>query len=66
VIFSEHIAKLGQPSIHDKAWYWDVFFATCAELELPVCLHIGSSSGLITTVDDAPDIITVRRRSSSI
>jgi predicted TIM-barrel fold metal-dependent hydrolase len=59
VIFSENIARLGQPSIHDKDGYWDGFFATCADLHLPVCLHIGSSSGLIQTAADAPEMITV-------
>jgi predicted TIM-barrel fold metal-dependent hydrolase len=52
VTFSENVTKLGYPSIHSE--HWDPFFAACEELGMVVCLHIGSSSQMVITADDAP------------
>ena len=52
--FSEIPAYLGLPSIHDKDRYWDPLFAACAETGTVVCMHIGSSSRMPSTSDDAP------------
>jgi predicted TIM-barrel fold metal-dependent hydrolase len=50
--FSENPAKLGLPSFHSD--YWDPFWRACSEEGTVVCLHIGSSSQLVVTADDAP------------
>ena len=52
VTFSENPAKLGYPSLHSD--YWDPFWAACQEVGTVVCMHIGSSSVLVSTADDAP------------
>jgi predicted TIM-barrel fold metal-dependent hydrolase len=52
VTFSENPAKLGWPSWHSDAW--DPFFKACDETGTVILLHIGSSSQLVVTADDAP------------
>ena len=54
VSFSENPAKLGLPSLHDAANYWDPFLEAVNATELPICIHFGSSSMVPTTSDDAP------------
>ena len=43
---------MGLPSIHTD--HWDPILAVAREAGLPICMHIGSSSRLITTSADAP------------
>ncbi|MGE0136860.1 MAG: amidohydrolase family protein [Ilumatobacteraceae bacterium] len=50
--FSENPTMMGLPSIHTT--YWDPIWSLAAEAELPICMHIGSSSKMITSSDDAP------------
>ncbi len=57
VTFSENPAALGLPSVHDRRRYWDPVFAACADAAMPVCTHIGSSSRLPHTSDDAPPLV---------
>jgi predicted TIM-barrel fold metal-dependent hydrolase len=52
VSFSENPAKLKLPSFHDS--HWDPFWSACEDEGTIVCLHIGSSSQLVITADDAP------------
>jgi predicted TIM-barrel fold metal-dependent hydrolase len=52
VSFSENPAKLGFPSLHNQ--HWDPFWQICSDLGTVVCMHIGSSSQLVITADDAP------------
>lgn len=52
VSFSENPAKLRMPSFHSD--HWDPFWAACSDEGTIVCLHIGSSSSLVITADDAP------------
>jgi predicted TIM-barrel fold metal-dependent hydrolase len=52
VTFSENITHLGYPSIHSG--HWDKFFAACESLGTVVNVHIGSSSRISLTADDAP------------
>ncbi len=52
VTFSENPTHLGHPSIHSG--HWDPFFAACEEVETVVAVHIGSSSKMVITADDAP------------
>jgi predicted TIM-barrel fold metal-dependent hydrolase len=52
VSFSENPAKLRLPSFHSE--HWDPFWRACSDEGTIVCLHIGSSSSLVITADDAP------------
>jgi len=56
VSFSENPSKLGLPSFHSD--HWDPFWATCEDLEMIPCLHIGSSSVITVTSPDAPFDVT--------
>jgi len=57
VCFSEIPAWLGLSSLHSG--YWDPFFRACDETAMLVALHIGSSSQMRSTSDDAPPAIGV-------
>lgn len=57
VAFSEIPAKLGLPSIHSGSW--NRFFAACEETGTTVCMHIGSSSQMPLTSEDAPPAVQV-------
>ena len=46
------------PSIHDPSGYWEPLFKTAAELGMPLCIHIGSSSQMETSSMDAPMPVT--------
>jgi predicted TIM-barrel fold metal-dependent hydrolase len=59
IAFSENPTPLGLPSIHGKDRYWDPLFAAAAETGLPLCTHLGSSSSLPRTSEDAPLIATL-------
>ena len=52
VTFSENPEKLGLPSFHSD--YWDPFWQACCDTDTVVCMHIGSSSTLVSTSSDAP------------
>jgi Amidohydrolase len=54
---SENPTVLGLPSVHTD--HWDRLWAIADEAEVPVCMHIGSSSRLVTTSDDAPTTVLV-------
>jgi predicted TIM-barrel fold metal-dependent hydrolase len=57
VAFSENPTVLGLPSVHTD--HWDRLWAFLDEARIPVCMHIGSSSRLVTTSDDAPPTVLV-------
>lgn len=57
IAFSENPTVLGLPSLHTR--HWDPLWAFLDEARLPVCQHIGSSSRLVTTSDDAPPGVLV-------
>jgi predicted TIM-barrel fold metal-dependent hydrolase len=57
ITFSENPAKLGLPSYHSD--HWDPFWQACSDAGTIVCLHIGSSSSLIVTADDAPPDVMI-------
>jgi predicted TIM-barrel fold metal-dependent hydrolase len=44
IAFSENPSQQGYPSIHDQERRWDRLFSVVSEAEMPLCLHIGSSS----------------------
>jgi predicted TIM-barrel fold metal-dependent hydrolase len=52
--FSENPAPLGLPTIHDPDRYWEPVMAAADELEMVVCMHVGSSSTLPQISPDAP------------
>ncbi len=52
VCFSEIPPYLGLPSIHTD--YWEPFFRACAETGTVINMHIGSSSKMPSTSEDAP------------
>jgi predicted TIM-barrel fold metal-dependent hydrolase len=52
IAFTENPAKLGFPSLHTGKW--DPLWAACEETGTVVSMHIGSSSSMPTTSDDAP------------
>ena len=57
VTFSENPTKLGMPSYHTT--YWDPFFKACADNNVVICLHIGSSSSMPLTTPDAPPEVVI-------
>jgi len=50
--FSENFAQLGWPSVHRD--YWDPVFDACEANDMPLSIHVGSSSKIPTTGPDAP------------
>ena len=52
IAFTENPAKLGHPSIHSGKW--DPLWEACVESDTVVTMHIGSSSSMPTTSEDAP------------
>jgi predicted TIM-barrel fold metal-dependent hydrolase len=52
--FSENPEPLGLPTIHDANHYWDPVMTAANELEMIVCMHVGSSSTLPLIAKDAP------------
>jgi predicted TIM-barrel fold metal-dependent hydrolase len=50
--FSENPTVLGLPSVYTD--HWEPLWAAVADAGLPVCLHIGSSSRLLKSSEDAP------------
>jgi predicted TIM-barrel fold metal-dependent hydrolase len=52
IAFSENPAKLGFKSLYSGAW--DPLWDACTETNTVVSMHIGSSSSMPTTSDDAP------------
>jgi predicted TIM-barrel fold metal-dependent hydrolase len=53
VAISENPAALGLPSYYGEAW--DPVFAVAQELDIPLCMHIGSGSKQVNTdAEDAP------------
>jgi predicted TIM-barrel fold metal-dependent hydrolase len=53
--FSENPSVLGLPSVHTD--YWDPLWKTIEDAAIPVCMHIGSSSRLITSSPEAPNAV---------
>jgi predicted TIM-barrel fold metal-dependent hydrolase len=57
IAFSENPTVLGLPSIHTS--HWDPLWEVVNEARIPLGMHIGSSSRLVTTSDDAPPSVTI-------
>ncbi len=54
VCFSEIPPYLGLPSVHEENGYWEPFVQACEETGTVINMHIGSSSKMPSTSDDAP------------
>ncbi|HTU05751.1 MAG TPA: amidohydrolase family protein [Mycobacterium sp.] len=52
--FSENPAPLGLPTIHDKDRFWDPVMAAANDLQMVVCMHVGSSSRVPKIAPDSP------------
>ena len=57
VTYSENPAALKLPSIHSG--HWDPLFAACSDEGTVLCLHVGSSSRVPRTSDDAPPSVAM-------
>lgn len=57
IAFSENPTVLGLPSVHTD--HWERLWSVVDEAGIPVCMHIGSSSRLVTTSADAPPTVLV-------
>jgi predicted TIM-barrel fold metal-dependent hydrolase len=57
VTFTELPAALGLPSIHDKGGHWVPFIDACDETGTVINIHIGSSSTIASSSDDAPSAV---------
>jgi predicted TIM-barrel fold metal-dependent hydrolase len=57
IAFSENPTVLGLPSVHTD--HWDPLWEIANDARIPVCMHIGSSSRLVTTSADAPPTVLV-------
>jgi predicted TIM-barrel fold metal-dependent hydrolase len=56
ITFPENPDALGLPSVHTGAW--DPVFRACEETATTLCMHIGSSSRMPRTSQDAPFIVS--------
>jgi predicted TIM-barrel fold metal-dependent hydrolase len=54
--FSENPAPLGLPTIHDEQRYWDPLMQAANDLQMVVCMHVGSSSQVPRIAPDTPVI----------
>lgn len=54
IAFSENPYLLGLPSLHEPTRAWEPVVAAAAEAEMPICMHLGSSSQLPSTSPDMP------------
>jgi predicted TIM-barrel fold metal-dependent hydrolase len=56
IAFSEHPPSLGLPSIHDPNGWWDPVFSAASGADMPLSIHIGSSSTVPSTGVDSPRV----------
>ncbi|MEY2588824.1 MAG: hypothetical protein QOJ67_808 [Acidimicrobiaceae bacterium] len=54
VSFTEDPYRQGFPSLHDTTQYWDPLFACVQEAQLPLCMHMGGSSTILSHREDRP------------
>ena len=57
ITFSENPVALGLPSIFSS--FWDPLFAACQATDTVINLHVGSSSKLLRSADDAPRAVAL-------
>jgi predicted TIM-barrel fold metal-dependent hydrolase len=64
ISFTENPAKLGFPSFHDP--YWTPLWEVCAEHDVVVSIHLGSSGELVVTAPDAPADVMINLQPMNI
>ncbi len=64
VSFTDNPTKLGYPSLHDP--HWDPFWQACCDEGTIICIHIGSSSGMVFTSMDSPVDVMIHTTPISI
>jgi predicted TIM-barrel fold metal-dependent hydrolase len=57
ISFSMGPEFLGLPSIHDPDRFWDPLFAAAAEVDIPLCTHLGTGAAGITGGAEGPDFV---------
>ena len=57
VAFSENPVVLGLPSVHTD--HWERLWGAVSVADVPVCMHIGSSSQMITSSKEAPPSVLI-------
>ncbi|MBX6391513.1 MAG: amidohydrolase [Frankia sp.] len=57
--FSENPEPLGLPTIHDPNGYWDPVMQAANDLEMVVCMHVGSSSTMPQISTQAPHLASL-------
>jgi len=57
--FSENPEPLGLPTIHDPSGYWDPVMHAAHDLEMVVCMHVGSSSTMPQISSNAPQLASL-------
>jgi predicted TIM-barrel fold metal-dependent hydrolase len=53
IAFSENPTYLGLPSVH-RSEHWDPLWAAVQDADVPVCMHIGSGTKLMSSSDEMP------------
>jgi predicted TIM-barrel fold metal-dependent hydrolase len=56
IAFTEDPVHQGFPSLHDPDGYWEPVFAAAQEAQLPLCVHMGSSSTVVGHRPDRPAV----------
>jgi predicted TIM-barrel fold metal-dependent hydrolase len=64
ISFTDNPTKLGWPSLHDD--HWDPFWQACCDEGTVICIHIGSSSGMVFTSMDSPVDVMIHTTPISI
>jgi len=64
VTFTDNPTKLGWPSLHDP--HWDPFWEACCDEGTIICIHIGSSTGMVFTSMDSPVDVMIHTTPLSI
>jgi predicted TIM-barrel fold metal-dependent hydrolase len=59
VAFSENPEPLGLPTIFNPSHYWDPVFKAAEETESVLCMHVGSSSQMVSACSDAPELVNL-------
>ena len=57
--FSENPEPLGLPTIHDPSGYWDPVMHAANDLDMVVCMHVGSSSTVPQIASNVPPLASL-------
>jgi len=56
IAFTEDPVNQGFPSLHDPRHHWDPVFAAAQDAEMPLCVHMCSSSTVVAWREDRPQM----------